>query len=136
MYIVVRSRTIDISIAKIYEKVINMIKKDIYNQYLHYSNIHTECTLSGNYRKGNQASKKIESLNAFLKNNFEENKEIIDRLIESSNPGAFLWASNIALDLQYRMEEVVKNIIKISKRKDLGLIAFGAEMQLKMRKIL
>ena len=116
--------------------MIYIIKRKFIDQYLYYADIHTECTISGNYKKGNMASKKLFELNTILKNNFEEDKEIIDQLIESSNPGAFLWISNVALDLHYRTDEVVNTIRQISHNKDLGIISFGAEMQLKTRNLL
>lgn len=94
-----------------------------------------ECTFSGNYRKGNRASKKLFELNAFLKRNFDDNREEIDQLIESDHPNVFLWISNVALDMDYRTDEVIDKIKKISDNKNLGLIAFGAGMQLKTRKI-
>lgn len=112
------------------------MKYNFVEQYLYYTDVHTECTNSGNYKKGNRASKKILEMNAILKNNFEEYRGIIDQLIESTNPGAILWVSNVALDLHYRTNEVISVIKQISLNKELGLISFGAEMQLKTRNIL
>ncbi len=112
------------------------MKRNLVDQYVHYAEMQMECTFSGNYKKGNRASEKLFDMNTFLKENFEENREIIDLLIESSNPNVCIWISDVSLDLQYRADKVISILKNISKREDLGLIGLNAEMQLKTRNLL
>lgn len=64
-----------------------------------------------------------------------ENKgEILDPLMASEEPAVALTGAAYALSLGYRIGEAEDIILQISKKKDLGIVSFNAEMTLKVWK--
>lgn len=107
--------------------------KKIIEEYMRCADEHQQCTLSGDYKKGNKYADTILMYNAFFEKEYEKETThtIIDAIIESNDPGAVMWIAPVCAKLQYRLPEIKEKIIKYSEDKNLGLSAFGAEMLLK-----
>ena len=104
--------------------------------YCEMAQIQMEATYSGDYRKGNKASDKLEEYNNIIKNNFMNYKSLVKKLINSENPNVIIWISNVALDENYEVDCIIQRLKDIAQNKKLGIISFNAEMILQTRHIL
>ena len=61
-------------------------------------------------------------------------KQMLDVLLEHENINVRIWASGMALDLNYKTELAKKTLKSISQMPDAGILGLNAEMSLKVRK--
>ncbi len=67
-----------------------MNDKNEANKYVEKAIVHRECTLTGNYRRGNVAASYIEKINEKLLNGKKENAYcFIDKVLCSDNPKCY-----------------------------------------------
>ena len=105
------------------------------NEYVENAVIHGETTLSGDFKKGNKATKKLFKIEAIMKENTEIAREMLNVLLEHENISVLSWAAADALDLKYRAEEAEQLLKKIARMSDIGILRLDAEMSLEVRGI-
>ena len=113
-----------------------MDKDKLFLKYLKQAQIQMECTYSGDYKLGNKASTDLEKYNNLIIQDFNNYREVIDKLLQSSNPNVIIWISVVAFKLKYNVDFVTMKLKEISSNKTLGIIRFDAEMTLKTNNLL
>ncbi|MTI96028.1 MAG: hypothetical protein FH749_11195 [Firmicutes bacterium] len=103
------------------------------NEFIKNAEIHGEATYSGKYKVGNKASDRLFKIKKKMSENPSLAEEMLDILLTDSKINVKIWASGIAIDLGYRLDEAVKILEKISTMPDIGILRFDAEMSLKAR---
>lgn len=103
------------------------------SDYYEAAKIQMEATYSGDYKKGNKASNKLERYNDLIRANFKEYESVVENLINSENPNVVIWIANVALDEKFKTDYVIRRLKDIAENKDLGIIGLNAEMLLKTR---
>lgn len=113
-----------------------MNDKNEANKYVEKAIVHRECTLTGNYRRGNVAASYIEKINEKLLNGKKENAYcFIDKVLCSDNPNAIMWIVPVCIALEYRVEFIESKLRTYSMDKSLGILSFNASMLLKSIKV-
>ena len=106
------------------------MQEDFVGQYERLAAQHAEYLVAGNFKKANSAADQLYVLNSELAKNYPSTKSIVQKLVKSKHPNAFLWISGVAIEGGYRKNYILRRMKKISKQKKLGVIAFSAEMGL------
>ncbi|MGM7721561.1 hypothetical protein [Metabacillus sp. Hm71] len=96
--------------------------------------IQGEAALTGNYKKGNNASDTLYKIVNVIKEDKEFAKAILDILMVNPEPNVKIWACGIAMDINYKSNEAEKILTEISNQTELGILSFNAEMSLKVQK--
>lgn len=110
-----------------------MNKNDLLNKYYKESQIQMECTYSGNYEVGNKSSSKLEEYNKIIEMDFENYIDIVDELLDSTNPNTCIWIANVALEKNHRVDYVIEKLKMLSCDNSIGIIGFNAKMLLKAK---
>ena len=109
--------------------------KELTNDFIENAVILGETTLSGDYKKGNKATKKLFKIEAIMKENSDIAITMLNELLEHENINVKIWAAANALDIKYRDNEAEKILKKIAGMPDIGMLGFSAEMMLEAKGI-
>jgi len=96
--------------------------------------IQGKATCDGDYKKANKASKRLLQMSKVMEQDIQIAKQMLDVLLEHENINVRIWASGIALDLNYKTKLAKETLIRISQMPDAGILGLNAEMSLKVRK--
>jgi len=97
--------------------------------------IQGEATCKGDYKTGNKASKELYKLGKIMKQEREIARLMLDVLLKHDNINVRIWASGIALDINYKYTEAVEELKRIVKMPEAGILGLNAEMSLKVRNL-
>lgn len=86
---------------------------------------HGQCTMSGDYKRGNKCYKKIMNAIKYIKT--QEKFDGFKIMLEDSNTSLRIWAAYALLHVDTK--DAVKTLKAIAKSKE-GIMAFNAEMTL------
>ena len=102
-------------------------------KYLKYADQQRDCTLSGDYRHGNMAARKLERIDQQLKDMTDTSAvyRFIDSILETENPNTIMWISLVCHQLQYRLPMIMEKLTAYSTDDTLGILSFNAMMVLK-----
>jgi peroxiredoxin family protein len=103
------------------------------NEFILNAMIHEETTYSGNYKKGNKASDKLNKICKLMKENASLAEKMLDILLKHDNINVRIWACGTAIDIKYKEDEAKQILTDISKMTNIGIQRFNAEMSLKVR---
>ena len=107
-----------------------MSVNEIARQYIDLATLEGETKLNGDYRRGNQLSKKLNRLVKSFENDAEIAQEVISIALKSTSARAQALAGADALRPGVCVEEAETVLTRISKRNDI--IGFGSSMTLKI----
>lgn len=93
-----------------------------------------DATYKGDYKRGNQASKKLIQIGDYLRENQKLAPEVLDTLIFHENLNVRIWSCGIALDIGYRTDESETNLALIANDPNAGILGLNAKMSLEVRK--
>ena len=105
---------------------------EIIQKYLESANIIESVTMTTDYRTNNREVKKILKLFLLLEQDIDLAKKVYSCLLESDIPVAQSMASADCLRLNIYIDEAQKKLEELSKRDDIGIRSFSAEMALKI----
>jgi len=111
-----------------------MDNESIIKQYEVSGKICYECSLNGDYRKGNSEAEKLVKIFKFLETNPNLAKEIIDYLVKSDNIFLKMEGLSYNLALKKDISETIKILEELSKNNSIGIYRLNAEMTLKVWK--
>ena len=111
-----------------------MDKESIIKQYEESGKICYECSLNGDYRKGNREAKKLVKIFKFLETNPNLADEVIDYLIKSDNIFLKMEGLSYNLALKKDISESLIILEELSKNNSIGIYRLNAEMTLKVWK--
>ncbi|MFK3937614.1 hypothetical protein ACI2JA_08885 [Alkalihalobacillus sp. NPDC078783] len=98
--------------------------------FIKHATIHDDTQHSGNYRKGNKSAALLFALSDEIHGDKDNGPEIIDRLLEQTNPGVLIWASGLAIEMNYRKKDAIHILRDLSSNQELGIQSHNAEMSL------
>ena len=93
-----------------------------------------KCTCKGNYRKGNKAGAKIQSMFRYLETNIPQAGSVLGALLEDANAVVRTKAAAHCLSLDILQQPAVAVLESIAKDEKLGVFAFNASMTLQSYK--
>lgn len=121
--------------SKIFRRVATMKKilsaQELIKDYIEYATIEGETKLNGDYRKGNRMVKKLNKIFEALKENRSLAQYVLGDIMECASIRARSIAAADAFRLNVCVDKAVEVQEEISKRTDIGIWAFSAEMCLK-----
>lgn len=109
---------------------------ELIDAFINNAVIQGEATLDGNYKKGNKASNRLMNLGRTMEQERDIAERMLDVLLEHENINVRIWASSIALDLNYKTKLAEETLRNISKIPEAGILGLNAEMSLKVRKLI
>ena len=101
-------------------------------EYINNAVIQGEATLSGDYKTGNKASKKMLKTYKIFEQHGDVALEILVQLLEDHRINVKIWAASHALGLGKLVKQALAVLDEISKRPDIGILRLNAEMTLKV----
>ena len=107
-------------------------KKSIIKQYEESGKICFECTVSGDYKKGNREAKKLTRMFKYLEKDSILAKEIIDYLLNSDNIFLKLEGLSYNLALNKDVQYSLKMLEDLSQNDSIGIYRLNAEMTIKV----
>jgi len=105
---------------------------EIIQKYLESANIIESVTMTTDYKTNNREVNKLFKLFLLLEQDIDLAKKVYSRILESEIPTAQIIASADCLRLNIYVDEAQKKLEELSKRDDIGIISFNAEMALKI----
>ena len=112
----------------------NYDKERLIDEFIENAIIQGEATYSGDYKKGNKASDKLFKIGRIMEQNIDVAKNMLDTILYHENINVRIWAAGKAIDLDYKKDEAIEVLEKISVMPDAGILGFNAEMSLKVRR--
>jgi hypothetical protein len=109
---------------------LHMNTEEIIQSFIKYATIHDETQHSGNFRKGNKSADLLFALSDQIHADNDNGPEIIDQLLEQKNPGVLIWASGLAIEMNYRKKDAIHILKDLSSNQELGIQRHNAEMSL------
>jgi len=109
--------------------------KTLIDDFISNAIIQGKATYEGDYKKANKASKRLFQLKRVMEKDINIAKQMLDVLLEHENINVKIWASGIALDLNYKPQLAKETLIHISQMTDAGILGLNAEMSLKVRNL-
>ena len=93
--------------------------------------IHQECTITGDYRKGNAAAGSIEKINRkLLRIEVNQAYIFIDEVLNSDIPNAIMWIAPVSVSLNYRIDVVKILLQTYATDQKMGILSIDASMLL------
>lgn len=92
--------------------------------------IQGDCTNSGDYKRGNKASKVLLSIIKKISKDYNQAVLLINALKQSNEPNVIIWCTRLAFNANYEKEYFICALRKIAERKELKLISFSAQKSL------
>lgn len=112
-----------------------MNKNDIFLQkYIEYSEAHRKFIQDGDYRKANNAYKKLTRLYRKLEKDREMAEPLLGILCGHADPAIKLWAAAHSIGLNFQVDVAVKILEDIAQDDKNGLLGFSADKTLKVWK--
>lgn len=107
------------------------IKQEV-TKYLKNATVHQNCTMTGDYKKGNMAARFLGSINnELLKEEADQTQAFIDEILSSDMPNAIMWIVPVCVSLNYRIDFVKMLLQTYAADKNIGLLSFDASMLLR-----
>ena len=111
-----------------------MTVKEIEEKYLYYSDLHGDMNV--NNIKANKSAKELVKLNTYMSNNLDIAKQVIDDILYTDKINAKIWITGLAIDINYKKQEVIDLLVSLSKDKTIGILAMNARGVLVIKKII
>lgn len=108
-----------------------MHTSNIIEEFIKHAIIQGETEYSGDCKKGNKSSNILFNLFSQIERDLENGPKIVDRLLEETNPGVLIWASVVAINMDYRKKDCILILKKLARNTELGIQSHNAEMTLK-----
>lgn len=104
--------------------------QDIIDKHLSSDKIIESVCMTTDFKTHNKEMKKLNRLMLSISQDIELCKAVYAELLLNENPVTLLNASSECLKLNIFVEQAIKNLKLLAKRKDIGIISFNAEMML------
>ena len=104
--------------------------KDIITKHLDSDMVIESVSMTTDFKTHNKEMKKLNKLMLSISHDAELCKAVYGELLKNENPVTLLNASSECLKLNIFVEQAVKTLKLLAKRKDIGIISFNAEMML------
>ena len=65
-----------------------------------------------------------------------ESKQVIDDIFYTDKINAKIWITGLAIDINYKKQEVIDLLVSLSKDKTIGILAMNARGVLVIKKII
>jgi len=109
--------------------------KDILlEEYIQCGVIQGESTLTGDYKTGNKAARKLIKIYKLMEQDAQLAVYLLDTSFWHQNINVRIWAASHALGLNVKISEAIAILREISSKEDAGILGFNAEMTLKVYK--
>jgi hypothetical protein len=109
-----------------------MSAQEIVDLHVKSDRIIESVRMTGDYRTNNREAKKLLRLFAIVKDDLTLAEEVYSRLLLHDCVTTRVWAASDCLRLGIFVQEAVRVLEEISKRDDLGMISFDADMALRV----
>ena len=104
--------------------------KDIITKHLDSDKVIESVSMTTDFKTHNKEMKKLNKLMLSISQDVELCKAVYGELLKNDSPVTLLNASSECLKLNILVEQAVKTLKLLAKRKDIGIISFNAEMML------
>ena len=71
-----------------------------------------------------------------MSNNLDIAKQVIDDILYTDKINAKIWITGLAIDINYKKQEVIDLLVSLSKDKTIGILAMNARGVLVIKKII
>lgn len=105
--------------------------KDIITKHLDSDKVIESVSMTTDFKTHNKEMKKLNKLMLSISQDVELCKAVYVELLKNENPVTLLNASSECLKLNIFVEQAIKNLKSLTKRNDIGIISFNAEMMLR-----
>jgi hypothetical protein len=105
-------------------------KESILREFIECGIVQGDSTLTGDYKTGNKAARKIGKIFELMEQDTELADYLLKALLWHENSNVKCLAASHALKMKMMTSEAIAVLRQVA-RKDTGIIGFGAEMALK-----
>lgn len=109
-----------------------MDENTIINKYIQLCLDEEKSIINADYKYGNKIYKNFEKIYKIFEENKDLAKSILSKLQKNKNMNVKYWSSTQSLKLGINISESEKILLNLSKKKNIGIVAFNAEMTLKV----
>jgi len=106
--------------------------KKLIEEYRNAAILQKEASRDGDYKTANKQYSKLIRIYKILEKDKDLREKVLKELLKDENICVSSWAAAHCLRLNIYVDEAVKLLEEIAKRKDIGIWRFDAEMTLKV----
>ncbi|WAM32025.1 HEAT repeat domain-containing protein [Caldicellulosiruptor naganoensis] len=106
--------------------------KKLIEEYRNAAILQKEASSDGDYRTANKQYSRLTKIYKILEKDKDLREKVLRELLKDENIYVSSWAAAHCLGLNIYVDEAVKLLEEIAKRKDIGILRLDAEMTLKV----
>lgn len=111
-------------------KIMNDKAKDFICKHIDSDRIIESVSMTSDFKTHNKEMKKLDELVKSISQDIGLCEIVYSELLSSENPVTLLNSASECLKINIFVEQAVKTLKLLAKRKDIGIISFNAEMML------